>query len=230
VQLHLKKKQLESQVTAVLGRRPDIALQLASLQEQLASQERERVRVTNLIKGDAATQKQLDDIESSIAVLRKQIGAQQSTLQLTSTGLANDAAPLRAQIEQLDDQLARCRLVNPVNGTVLEKYVEPFELAVQGKPLYKIADLSDLILRVYVSGDQLPLIRLNQKVKVFTDDGKGGYTEHAGTVSWINSKAEFTPKTIQTRDERANMVYAVKINVPNDGTCKIGMYGEIRLD
>jgi HlyD family secretion protein len=150
-----------------------------------------------------------------------------SALQTQSSSISSDLLPLQVQIEQLNDQLARCKIINPVNGTVLTKYAEPNEMTAQGKPLYKIADLTSIILRAYITGNQLPVVKLNQKIKVNTDDGKGGYKETAGTITWISDKAEFTPKTIQTKDERANLVYAVKVRVKNDGFLKIGMYGEL---
>ncbi|MDV3557885.1 HlyD family secretion protein [Elizabethkingia anophelis] len=229
LQLYLKKKQLEAQVTAILGKKLNIPVQLSALQEQLRTAERERTRVANLVKGDAATPKQLDDINAQIEVLKKQIEAQKSTLSISSEGLGKDVVPLQVQIEQLNDQLAKCYIINPASGTVLSKYAEANEMTSAGKPLYKIANLSNIILRVYITGDQLPQAKLNQTVKVLTDDGKGGYKETAGTIIWINDKAEFTPKTIQTKDERANMVYAVKIKVKNDGLYKVGMYGEIKF-
>lgn len=230
LQLYLKKRQLEAQVIAILGKKPNISVQLSALKEQLKTAEKEKTRVANLVKGDAATPKQLDDINAQIEVLKKQIEAQQSTLSISSEGLGKDVVPLQVQIEQLNDQLAKCNIINPANGTVLAKYAETNEMTATGKPLYKIADLSNIILRAYITGDQLPQVKLNQKVKVLTDDGKGGYEETEGTITWINSKAEFTPKTIQTRDERANMVYAIKVKVKNDGTYKIGMYGEIKFN
>ncbi|MCB0700528.1 MAG: efflux RND transporter periplasmic adaptor subunit [Chitinophagaceae bacterium] len=228
-QLYLKKKQLETQIDALLIRQPDIAVQLASLQEQLTVAERERTRVSNLVKGDAATQKQLDDINANVSVLQKQIAAQRSSLYKSSEGIAKEVTPIRVQIEQLNDQLRKCRIVNPITGTVLTKYAEAKEMANVGKALYKIADLSTIILRVYITGDQLSKIKLNEKVKVLTDAGDGAYKEDEGVVTWISDKAEFTPKTIQTKDERANMVYAVKVKVKNDGVYKIGMYGEIKF-
>lgn len=227
VQLYLKKKQLEAQVTAVLGKKPNIPAQLSALQEQLRTAEKEKIRIANLVKGDAATPKQLDDINAQIDVLKRQIEAQKSSLSISSEGISKDVIPLQVQIEQLEDQLSKCNLINPVNGTVLTKYAEANEIASVGKPLYKIADLSNIILRAYITGNQLPKIKLNQTVKVLTDDGKGGYQETTGTIIWISDKAEFTPKTIQTKDERANMVYAIKVKVKNDGFYKIGMYGEI---
>ena len=229
LQLYLKKKQLEAQITAILGKKPNIPVQLSALQEQLKTTERERTRVANLVKGDAATPKQLDDINAQIEVLKKQIEAQQSTLSISSEGLSKDIVPLQVQVEQLNDQLAKCKIINPANGTVLAKYAEANEMTTTGKPLYKIADLSNIILRAYITSNQLTQIKLNQKVKVLTDDGKGGYKETEGTVTWINDKAEFTPKTIQTKDERANMVYAIKVKVKNDGAYKVGMYGEIKF-
>lgn len=229
IQLYLKKKQLETQIDAVLVKRPDISLQLASLQEQLSAAEKERTRTRNLVKGDAATQKQLDDIDANIKVLEKQIAAQRSSLDKSSEGISKEATPLQMQIAQLNDQLSKCRIVNPLNGTVLTKYAEEKEMATTGKALYKIADLSTITLRAYISGDQLPLVKLHQKVTVMTDDGKGRYKEAEGTITWINDKAEFTPKTIQTKDERANMVYAMKVKLKNDGTYKIGMYGQIKF-
>ncbi len=227
VQLYLKKKQLESQITALLGKRPDIPVQLSALQEQLRTAEKERLRMTRLVEGDAAPAKQLDDIVSQVEVLKRQIEAQKSSLSITSGGINKEVLPLRVQIEQVDDQLRRCRIINPVKGTVLTKYAEANEMTSVGKPLYKIADLSEIILRAYVTGNQLPQIRLDQRVKVRTDDGKDGYRETEGTITWISDKAEFTPKAIQTREERASRVYAIKIKVKNDGTYKIGMYGEV---
>lgn len=229
LQLYLKKKQLEAQVVAILGRKPDIPVQVSALQEQLRTAERERTRVANLVQGDAATPKQLDDINAQIDLIKKQIEAQKSTLIISSRGLGKDAVPLQWQIEQLNDQIAKCNIINPVSGTVLAKYAETSEMAATGKPLYKIADLSNILLKGYLTGNQLPGVRLNQKVKVLTDDGKGGYRETEGTIVWISDKAEFTPKTIQTKNERANLVYATKVKVKNDGTYKIGMYGEIKF-
>jgi len=230
VQLYLKKKQLEAQIGAVLSKRPNVAVQLAALQEQLKTAEKEQKRISNLVKADAATTKQLDDINASIELIRKQIGAQRSSLDISSEGIGKEAVPLSIQVEQVNDLLRKCRIVNPVEGTVLAKYANANETAVQGKPLYKIADLSTIILRAYITGDQLPQLKLNQQVTVHTDDGKGGFKQARGTVTWISDKAEFTPKTIQTKDERANMVYAVKVTVKNDGSYKIGMYGELKFN
>ena len=229
VQLHLKKAQLEAQYMAILSKSPDIAIQLSALESQLATAEKEKLRISNLLQGDAATKKQLDDINANIEVIKKQIAAQKSTLNITRDGISKDANSIQIQIEQIDDQLKRSRIINPLNGTVLAKYAQENEITSMGKPIYKIADLSNLTLRAYITGDQLAKIKLNQKVKVLTDNGDGGFNETEGTVTWINDKAEFTPKTIQTKAERANLVYAIKVNVVNDGTYKIGMYGEIKF-
>jgi HlyD family secretion protein len=226
-QLYLRKQQLLAQIGAVLSRKPDVPVQLAALQSQLATAQKEKTRISNLVKGDAVPTKQLDDINAQIEVLNKQIAAQKSTLNISTEGIDKETNPLNIQIAQLNDQLAKCKLVNPVNGTVLVKYAEANEMAAAGKPLYKIADLSNIILRAYITGNQLPQVKLNQKVKVLTDDGKGDYKQTAGAITWISDKAEFTPKTIQTKNERANTVYAIKIKVKNDGAYKIGMYGEI---
>ncbi len=229
VQLYLKKKQLESQIKSVLVQRPDISAQTAALKEQLKDAEHEQNRISNLVRDKAATGKQLDDINSQVDVINKQIEALQSSLGITSKSISEQSDPLKVQIEETNDQLAKCKIINPINGTVLTKYVEKDEMAIPGKPLYKIADISSLILRAYITGDQLPKVKLNQKVKVLVDDSAGKYKEHEGVVIWISDKAEFTPKTIQTKDERANLVYAVKIKTANDGTLKIGMYAEVKF-
>lgn len=229
MQLHLKRKQLVAQIDAVLSRKPQIATQIAALQEQLATAEREQQRVTKLVQAEAATTKQLDDARAQVAVLKKQIDAQYSTLGISSQSITQEAIPLRVQIEQLDDQIAKSRIVNRIPGTVLTKYAEAQEVTAIGKPLYRIGDLSTVTLRAYVTGNQFSSIRLNQNVRVLVDDGQGGYREYSGTISWISDKAEFTPKTIQTKDERANLVYAIKVRVKNDGKLKIGMYGEVRF-
>ncbi len=227
VQIYLKKKQLEAQIHALLGKKPDIPIQLSALLEQLKITEKEKIRVANLVKGDAATSKQLDDINAQIDVLKKQIEAQKSSLSISSTGISQDVVPLQVQIEQLNDQLQKCRIVNPVNGMVLTKYSEANEVTVVGKPLYKIANLDTLNLRAYITGTQLPQVKIGQQVTVRIDNGKDDYKNYQGTIIWVSDKAEFSPKTIQTKEERANLVYAIKVSVKNDGYLKIGMYGEV---
>ena len=228
-QLYLKKKQLIAQVNALLSKRPDIARQLSSLQAQLKAAEKDQTRIRNLVNSDAAPAKQLDDINAQVEVLTNQIEALNSSLDITTEGLGQEAIALRVQIEQVNDQLAKCNIISPVAGTVLSKFAENGEMTMPGKPLFKIADMRTIILRAYITGDQLPQVKLNQVVKVFTDNGKDAYRESQGRISWISDKAEFTPKTIQTKDERANLVYAIKILVPNDGSLKLGMYGEIKF-
>lgn len=243
VQLQLKKEQLESQIKSVQSRTQDIAAQtnpygkqLAVAQSNLKTQLIEQKRIENLLKADAATPKQLDDINGAVDAAQKQLNvikseeaAQRSALTIQNNGIAKDVAPLKSQIDQINDQLAKCRIVNKVSGTVLTKYAEESEIATDGKPLYKIADLSTLILRAYVSGNQLSAVKFSQPVKVMINDINGNYKDYTGKVEWISSAAEFTPKTIQTKDERANLVYAVKIRVKNDGNLKIGMYADVKL-
>lgn len=229
-QLYLKKKQLQAQISAVLSKRPNVSAQIASYQEQLRQAEREQQRITNLLKADAATQKQLDDANAQVSIIRKQIEAQESSLGITSRSISEESSPLGIQVAQLNDQLAKSKIINEVKGTVLTKYSKVNEMAVSGKPLYKIADLSEITLRAYITGDQLPALKIDQHVTVLVDAAGGSYKEYSGTVQWISNKAEFTPKTIQTKNERANLVYAVKIRVKNDGLIKIGMYGEVKFD
>lgn len=229
VQLGLKRKQVNAQINAILSKRPDVKVQLAALNEQLKTAERDQMRISNLVKEEAAPSKQLDDINSTIEVIKKQISAQRSNLDISTSGINKEASPLEIQIEEINDQIKKCMIINPLNGTVLVKYALVNEMAMQGKPLYKIADLGNIILRAYISGNQLAGIKLGQSVKVFTDNEQGGYKETEGKITWISDKAEFTPKTIQTKDERADMVYAIKVRVKNDGTYKIGMYAEIKF-
>jgi HlyD family secretion protein len=226
-QLYLSKLQLIQNQKAVLSGRPDIRTQIEALEDELKSAMDDQKRIQNLVKGDVASQKQLDDANTRVAVLRSKIAAQKSALRTQSNTLTEQGNTIDVQLAQLNDQLSKCVLVNPVNGTVLTQYAEANEMTAQGKPLYKIADLSSIILRVYITGDQLPLVKLNQKVTIHTDDGNGGFKAQDGTITWISDKAEFTPKTIQTKAERANMVYAIKVQTTNDGSYKIGMYGEI---
>ena len=229
-QLYLKKRQLESQIRALLGRKPNITVQLSALQAQLQTAQIERTRLEKLVAGDAATRKQLDDVNAQIEVLKKQINAQQSSLKISSDGISDDVATLQVQIEQLEDQLAKHRLTAPQNGTVLAKIAKVNELTTVGKPLYKIADLQNITFRAFVTSAQLTQLKIGQNVRVFADFGEKKRREYKGTISWISDKSEFTPKTIQTQDERANLVYAVKITVKNDGYLKIGMYGEVNFN
>lgn len=229
MQLYLKKKQLQASIKALISKKPDIASQLATIQEQIQTATSEKKRFEKLVGSNAATQKQLDDINNQIELLNKQYKATQTSLIITTEGLQSETYPLQAQIEQIDDQIKKSVVKNPIDGTVLTKYAKQSEVTTNGKALYKIGDLSSLILRVYINGNQLVQVKLNQVVKVFVDDGNGGFKETTGQIYWISAKSEFTPKTIQTKDERANLVYAVKIRVKNDGYLKMGMYGEIKF-
>lgn len=228
-QIYLSILQLQSQRSAVLSRKPDILSQTAILKEQIIVAQRELKRVESLAVGNAATQKQLDDARSAVAVLQKQLYAQQTSLENTSESVSKESAPIEYQMSLLQDQLRKTHIINPVNGTVLVKYAEQNEITAIGKPLYKIADLSEIVLRAYITNSQLAFLKLGQNVTVFVDKGQNDMTEYKGTVEWISNKAEFTPKTIQTKEERSNEVYGIKIRVKNDGFLKIGMYGEVRF-
>ena len=230
VQLYLTKLQLMQNRKAILTGKPDIKVQLESLQKELDNAYSDKQRIANLVKGNVASQKQLDDANTRIAVLESRIAATKSTLSTTTATINEQSGTVEIQLAQVEDQLRKCRIINPINGTVLTKYAEQNEMAATGKALYKIADLSSIVLRVYISANQLPQVKLNQKVKVHTDDGNGGFKEDEGTITWISDKAEFTPKTVQTKEERANMVYGVKVKLKNDGTYKIGMYSEINFE
>jgi HlyD family secretion protein len=229
IQLHLKKKQLEASIKAVLSKQPDIATQLATIEEQIKTASTEKRRIENLIKSNAAATKMLDDINAQLELLDKQYKATKSNLSITKQGLQNETYPLLAQVEQIEDQIKKSIIVNPVDGTVLTRYAKQNEITTNAKALYKIADLSTMTLRAYINGNQLGEIKLGQKVKVYVDKGNGKQKELSGEIYWVSSKAEFTPKTIQTKDERANLVYAVKVHVKNDGYLKIGMYGEVKF-
>ncbi len=242
-QLVLKKEQLRASIRAIAAKSPAIGAQLAVYERQMAANkqslatlQREKLRIENLLKNDAATPKQLDDLNAQIEqterqaeVILGQQGATGAVLSTQKSGLLAEILPLQKQIAQLDDQIAHCRVTNPAPGSVLVKYAEPGEVATFGKPLYKLANLGTMTLRAYVAGDQLGSIKTGQKVKVSVDAPGGGMREMEGTVTWISDKAEFTPKIVQTKDERVNLVYAVKVAVPNaDGSLKIGMPAEMR--
>lgn len=225
-QLYLMKMQLSAGLRSVDIRKPDIRKQIAALEQQIATARTEQQRMENLVKAKAGNQKQVDDIVNNIKYLQKQLDAQYSTLNKTTGGADAEAEGILYQIMQLDDQLQKSRIVNPQAGTVLVKYAEPGEVTAAGKPLYKIADTDLLYLRAYITSDQLSTLKQGQTVRVFADYGENDRREYPGTITWISDKSEFTPKGIQTKDERANLVYAIKIAVKNDGYLKIGQYGE----
>jgi HlyD family secretion protein len=239
----LQKEQVQASIQALSEKTTNpqpqsqlVESQLAVTQAQLAQQYRERTRTQNLLKADAATQKQLDDINAQIDQLEKQVAVYQRQIQLDRSNIAtqnrtifSEKNPLEKSAAQYQDQIDKGQIVNPLGGTVLTKYALTGEMATVGKALYKIANLDTITLRAYITGSQLTAVRLGQPVKVYADKGTSEYTEYPGTVSWISDKAEFTPKTIQTKEERANLVYAVKIRVKNDGFLKLGMYGEVKF-
>ena len=229
VQLFLSKQQLIHNESAVRSNRPDINKQIAAVKEQITKQKTERARVENLLKAEAATEKQLDDIASTITVLESQLAALLSSLQNNALSIDAQRSAIEIQIAQVDDKLAKCAISSPITGTVLAKYAEAGELAAIGIPLFKVADIKHLFLRAYLTLKQLSDVKLGQKVKVYADFGGDNRREYEGIVTWISEKSEFTPKSIQTKDDRQNLVYAVKIAITNDGYVKIGMYGEVKL-
>lgn len=229
LQLDLQRRQLEAQQAALLASRPDIRAQAAALREQIAKQERELTRVQNLLRDGAATTKQRDDIEAQIRILQSQLSAALSSLDKSTVTIDGNAAVVESQIAALDDRIARCRIASPIAGIVLAKYAEAGELTAVGKPLLKVADLEHLYLRAYFTSEQLAAIRVGDAVTVTADFGGDQRYDYEGRITWISPESEFTPKTIQTRDSRANLVYAAKIAVQNDGRLKIGLAGEVRL-
>ena len=225
VQLYLKKLQLEASLKSVEEQRPDILKQVAATKEQISAAQRERNRVANLLKVGAANQKQLDDAEDQLEVLRKQLVAQNSTLSNSHQSLTWQSSSVGIQVAQVEDQLKKCHITSPITGTVLAKYAEAGELTAMGTPLFKVADTEQMYLRAYITSEQLSQVKLGQKVTVFSDYGTDEHKQYPGVVTWISDTSEFTPKTILTKNERANLVYAVKIAVHNDGLLKIGRYG-----
>lgn len=223
--LYLKKKQAMDQRSATAARLGDLDAQIAVQEQNKENLQLDQRRVESLMKDGAATQKQLDDINSGLKLVDKQI----ASIKTQSAGIQSTVGSIGQQIAQLDEAIRNSYIVNPVKGTVLTKFAERDEVTTFGKPLYKIADVTTMTLRVYISGSQLPHIKLGQKVQVRFDKDEKTNSILEGTVSWISQAAEFTPKTIQTKEERVNLVYAVKIKVVNDGSLKIGMPGEIKL-
>ena len=229
-QLYLKKQQLMASRTAVSSRSTSVPRQIASLKEQIATQKRELARFGNLVKLNAANQKQVDDIQSQLSVLEKQLAAQTELLVNNNQGISGESTALESQIAQIEDQLLKSRITSPIQGTVLTKYAEQGEFTAPGKALFKVSDMQQMYLRAYITSDQLTQLKQGQPVIVYADFGEEQMRTYPGTISWIADKAEFTPKTIQTRNERANLVYAVKIAVTNNGYLKNGMYGEVKFN
>ncbi len=228
-QVWLKIQQLGATKEVYQSQKPDMEAQIAATRQQLAKAQQEEQRFHELVADGAAPSKMLDDASSQVKVLQKQLAAQQSALSTSTRSLDKQMAATDVQVSQLRDQLRKCHIVTPTKGTVLEKYVERGEFVVIGKPLFKMADTEAMYLRAYVTSAQLQNIKIGQQVKVFADYGDGQKKEYDGTISWISSRSEFTPKTILTDDERADLVYAVKVAIRSDGFVKIGMYGEVKL-
>ena len=228
-QTWLKIQQLGATKEVYQSQKPDMERQIAATRQQLAKARQDEQRYRELVADGAAPSKMLDDATSQVKVLQKQLDAQISSLTTSTRALDKQSAAADVQVSQLRDMLRKCHVAAPTRGTVLEKYVERGEFVAVGKPLFKVADTQDMYLRAYVTSAQLQTVKLGQRVKVFADYGDQQKKEYDGTVSWISSRSEFTPKTILTDDERADLVYAVKIAVRNDGYIKIGMYGEVKL-
>lgn len=228
-QLWLKIQQLGATKEVYQSQKPDVEKQIAATRQQLAKAKTEQQRYQELVADGAAPRKMLDDATSQVQVLQRQLDAQISALHTQMATLNSQQAATDVQVSQLQDQLRKCHVVAPIGGTVLEKYVERGEFVAVGKPLLKVADTDNLFLRAYVTSAQLQHIKLGQQVKVFADYGNGQKKEYEGTITWISSRSEFTPKTILTDDERADLVYAVKVAIKNDGYAKIGMYGEAKF-
>ncbi|MBQ9426842.1 MAG: HlyD family efflux transporter periplasmic adaptor subunit [Paludibacteraceae bacterium] len=227
--LVLQREVIRKQQAAMLATRPDVQKQVASLREQIGKQETELARLQRMEAGGAATSKQVDDVATQLRVLRSQLDATLSTLNASVNSANNNAAALEVQMQLLDDQIRRCSVTAPSAGTILVRYAEAGEMAVTGKPLLRMADLEHMYLRAYFTSEQLAHIQLGQTVTVIADFGGDEQIKYEGTICWISAESEFTPKGIQTRNSRANLVYATKIAVKNDGKLKIGLYGEVKL-
>ena len=229
VQLYLKARQVGATRLVYASQRPETGKQIAVIRQQLAKAQEEQARYASLVKDGAANRKLLDDACSQVLVLQRQLAAQLSSLNSSTNSLNAQMGTTNVEQLQVADQLRKCHILAPITGTVLEKYIEPGEFATVGKPLFKMADTDNMFLRAYLTTAQLRRVKLGQRVTVFADYGSGDRKSYAGTVTWISAKSEFTPKTILTDDERADLVYAVKIRVKNDGYVKIGMYGEVKF-
>ncbi len=227
LQLSLKKRQLSATMSATDSKRLNESRQVSSIRQQITNLQREKKRFVELLAAHAATAKQVDDINYQIEVLQQQLAATQEQIGSNNSSLGKQSAGIGAQMAQIEDQIRNAVITSPIKGVVLTKYAETGEYAVLGRALFKVSDVSCMKLRAYITADQLTTLKIGQKVKVFADQGKEDRKAYDGVVAWISDKAEFTPKTIQTRDERANLVYAVKVEVKNDGLIKRGMYGGV---
>ena len=229
-QIWLKIQQAGATKKVYQSQKPDLEKQIAATRQQLAKARQDQQRYQELVADGAAPSKMLDDATNQVAVLQKQLDAQISSLSTQLSTLNSQLSTVDVQVSQLEDQLQKCHISAPISGTVLEKYVERGEFVAVGKPLFKMADTQQMFIRAYVTSAQLKDIKVGQKAKVFADYGDNQKKEYEGTVSWISSRSEFTPKTILTDDERADLVYALKVAIKNDGYVKIGMYGEVKFE
>lgn len=229
MQIYLQKMELADRKRNAASRIVDIDKQLAPQKSRLENLIVDKERYENLLAKDAGTKKQVDDIEFQIAVSKGEIEAQEQTYKNNNSGVESELAMYDVQIAQKEDMLRKCRIVSPVAGTVLTRYVEEGETVTSGKPIFRIADMNDVYVRAYFSTSQLASLKTGSKVKVYPDDGSDRLKEYEGTVTWISEQAEFTPKNIQTRDDRADLVYAAKISVANDGYLKLGMYAYVKI-
>ena len=223
--LAVKRQQLLAQKSSLAARLANIRAQEAVQAEQIENLQTEKDRIQRLLEDEAATPQKYDNIQGQLRVAEKRL----QSIRTQRQSVYAERQVLNTRLNEVQTQIEKCRITNPIKGTVLEKYLEPSEVAVPGKAIYKIADLSEMILRVYISGAQLPHIEIGQQVEVRIDENSEENQSLAGTVSWISSKAEFTPKIIQTKEERVDLVYAVKVRVQNEGSIKIGMPGEINF-
>ena len=228
-QTWLKIQQLHATKEVYRSQKPDMERQIAATRQQLVKARQDEQRYRELVADGAAPSKMLDDASSQVKVLQRQLDAQISSLSTSSRALDKQTAAAEVQVSQLRDQLRKCHIITPTKGSVLEKYVERGEFVSIGKPLFKMADTENMYMRAYVTSAQLQNIKIGQQVKVFADYGNNQRKEYQGTISWISSRSEFTPKTILTDDERADLVYAIKVAIKNDGFVKIGMYGQVKF-
>ncbi len=229
MQLYLQQEKVLASMQAIASKKRNVQVQVNVLKKKLANILREKNRLENMFKDGAATQKQLDDVNGQIEVLESSIIATKTGLNTANSGLMSELKPMRAMLQSIEDKIEKCQVKSPIDGIVLVRYIMNGEFAVPGKPLFKIADMDNIYLRAYISGSQLAQAKLGSKVKVLIDKGENDYYEYSGKITWVSPKAEFTPKIVQTKEQRVNMVYAVKVLVKNDGKIKIGMPGELRF-
>lgn len=225
LQLHFSKQQLKASIETVQSKSSNVSSQIRVLQEQLKTAKTNQVRIKNMFQESAATKQQVDEINGQVNVIEKQI----KSVETQNDPILNEVKSIEVQIQKIEDQIEKSKIINPINGTVLTQYAEPDEITSFGKPLYRIANLNEMELRIYVSETQLAQIKIGQDLQVSIDAGENS-KKYNGTITWISSSAEFTPKIIQTKEERVNLVYAVKVKVKNDGSLKIGMPAEVNFN